>query len=79
MPHGGIRCAHDHPRWLGELTTYNDTRAADRERMHGLVVFSAGLGARALASPWAGFLAADAVPMINPWAEASRWATRAPC
>ena len=43
-----------------------------------LVVFSAGLGARVMANPWAGMVAAATVPFINPWAEASRWATLYP-
>ena len=63
---------------LGELTTYNDAAWLIASVCMSLVVFSAGLGARALASPWAGFLAAVTVPMINPWAEASRWATLYP-
>ena len=63
---------------IGEWTTYNDAAWLIASVCMSLVVLSAGLGARALATPWAGFLAAVTVPTINPWAEASRWATLYP-
>ncbi len=63
---------------VGEWWSYNDAAWLIASICMSLVVFSAGLGARALASPWAGFVAAVTVPTINPWAEASRWATLYP-
>ena len=37
-----------------------------------------GFGARAMANPAAGMVAAVTIPFINPWAEASRWSTLYP-
>jgi hypothetical protein len=37
------------------------------------VVAAAGLGARALAGPWAGAVAAASIPLVNLYAESSRW------
>jgi hypothetical protein len=63
---------------LGEWVGYNEAAWLLGSIAMSLVVFSAGLGARALANPWAGLVAAVTVPFINPWAEASRWATLYP-
>ena len=60
--------------WLG----YNEAAWMIASISMSLVVFASGLGARALANPWAGFVAAITIPLINPWAEASRWATLYP-
>ncbi|MAY79194.1 MAG: hypothetical protein CL930_00230 [Deltaproteobacteria bacterium] len=60
--------------WLG----YNEAAWLLGSICMSMVVFSAGLGARALSNPWAGCVAAITVPFINPWAEASRWATLYP-
>ena len=63
---------------LGEWIGYNEAAWLLASVCMSLVVFSAGLGARAMANPWAGMVAAVSVPFINPWAEASRWATLYP-
>lgn len=63
---------------LGEWIGYNEAAWIIASISMSLVVFGSGLGARALANPWAGFVAAITVPLINPWAEASRWATLYP-
>ena len=63
---------------VGEVIGYNEATWLLSSIAMSLVVISAGLGARALAGPWAGMLAAVTVPLINPWAEASRWATLYP-
>jgi len=63
---------------LGEWVGYNEAAWLLGSIAMSLVVFSAGLGARAMANPWAGLVAAVTVPFINPWAEASRWATLYP-
>ena len=63
---------------LGEWIGYNEAAWLLGSIAMSLVVFSAGLGARVLANPWAGMVAAITVPFINPWAEASRWATLYP-
>ena len=62
----------------GEWIGYNEAAWLLGSIAMSLVVFSAGLGARAMANPWAGLVAAVTVPFINPWAEASRWATLYP-
>lgn len=63
---------------LGELIGYNEAGWIIASMAMFAVVFGAGLGARALAGPWAGLVAAASIPLINPWAEASRWATLYP-
>ena len=63
---------------IGEWIGYNEAAWLLGSIAMSLVVFSAGLGARVLANPWAGMVAAITVPFINPWAEASRWATLYP-
>ena len=63
---------------VGEAIGYNEAAWLIASICMALVVFGSGLGARALANPWAGFIAAITVPLINPWAEASRWATLYP-
>jgi hypothetical protein len=63
---------------LGELIGYNQAGWIIASISLFAVVFGAGLGARALAGPWAGMVAAAIIPFINPWAEASRWATLYP-
>ena len=63
---------------LGEWIGYNEAAWLLGSICMSLVVFSAGLGARALSNPWAGMVAAVSIPFINPWAEASRWATLYP-
>ncbi len=63
---------------LGEFLGYNEAGWIIASLSLFLVVFGAGLGARALAGPWAGMVAASTIPFINPWAEASRWATLYP-
>jgi len=63
---------------LGELIGYNEAGWLIASTAMFGVVFGAGLGARALAGPWAGLAAAMTIPFINPWAEASRWATLYP-
>ena len=63
---------------LGEWIGYNEASWMLGSMAMSLVVISAGLGARAMANPWAGAVAAVTVPFINPWAEASRWATLYP-
>ncbi len=63
---------------LGEWVGYNEAGWLIASICMCLVVLGAGLGARALAGPWAGMVAALTIPFINPWAEASRWATLYP-
>jgi hypothetical protein len=63
---------------LGELIGYNQAGWIIASISLFAVVFGAGLGARAMAGPWAGMVAAAIIPFINPWAEASRWATLYP-
>ena len=63
---------------VGEAIGYNEAAWLIASISMAMVVVAAGLGARAMANPWAGFTAAITVPLINPWAEASRWATLYP-
>ncbi len=63
---------------LGELIGYNEAGWLIGSVALFATVLAAGLGARALAGPWAGMVAASIIPFINPWAEASRWATLYP-
>ncbi len=63
---------------LGEIIGYNEAGWVIASICMCLVVLGAGLGARAMAGPWAGMVAALTIPFINPWAEASRWATLYP-
>ena len=63
---------------LGEVVGYNEATWLLSSLCMSATVFSAGLGARALATPAAGMVAAITIPFINPWAEASRWATLYP-
>jgi hypothetical protein len=62
----------------GEWIGYNEAAWLIASISMSLVVFASGLGGRALSNPWAGFVAAITIPLINPWAEASRWATLYP-
>ena len=63
---------------LGEWIGYNEAGWVIASTAMFMVVAGAGLGARTLAGPWAGMVAAMTIPFINPWAEASRWATLYP-
>jgi hypothetical protein len=63
---------------VGEIIGYNEATWVLSSVAMSTVVIAAGLGARAMANPWAGMVAAITVPLINPWAEASRWATLYP-
>ena len=63
---------------VGEWIGYNEAAWLIASISMSMVVIASGLGARAMANPWAGFVAAITVPLINPWAEASRWATLYP-
>ena len=63
---------------VGEIIGYNEATWVLSSTAMSVVVIATGLGARALANPWAGMVAALTVPLINPWAEASRWATLYP-
>jgi hypothetical protein len=63
---------------LGEIIGYNEAGWLLASVSMFATVFGAGLGARAMAGPWAGLTAAAIIPFINPWAEASRWSTLYP-
>ena len=64
--------------YTGEWVGYNEATWLLSSLFMATVVLSAGLGARALSNPAAGMVAALTIPFINPWAEASRWATLYP-
>ncbi len=60
--------------WVGErLGSYPDAATLIASLSVLGIVAGAGLGARALANPWAGALAALTVPMCIPVADAARW------
>jgi len=63
---------------VGEWIGYNEATWLLSSLFMSTVVFASGLGARALANPAAGMIAAITIPFINPWAEASRWSTLYP-
>jgi hypothetical protein len=63
---------------VGEWIGYNEATWVLSSLFMSAVVISAGFGARAMANPTAGMVAAMTIPFINPWAEASRWSTLYP-
>jgi len=65
-------------QFLGERGSYNAAAADISSAAMQAIVFSAGLIARLLAGPWAGGLAALVVPMVDEFAQASRWANLYP-
>ena len=65
-------------QFLGERGSYNAAAAHIASVALNAIVVAAGLIARLLAGPWAGGIAALVVPMIDEFAEASRWSNLYP-
>ncbi len=65
-------------QFLGERGSYNAAAALIASVALDAIVVAAGLIARLLAGPWAGGLAALVVPMIDEFAQASRWSNLYP-
>jgi len=63
---------------VGERSSYNGAAALIASVALDSIVVAAGLIARLLAGPWAGGIAALVVPMIDEFAQASRWSNLYP-